>query len=388
MGIISRLVKGKDLVPAITAVDDHAALAPTFAEQGVSIDSGVLYGLPSIDDYIRGIGRATRKKAMSITAVKKARDRVAGGIGQFPIELYDREGVKVDWNLFTQPEDDKPRSISMTQLVDDMLFHGVGWWQITHVGWHGYPVQCRRLDPSTVTIQKQHIVYAAGTSEEWIPNSNVIRFDSPYDAILEAGWKAIHNSLALADFTGSATEALPPMSYFTPEDDVDPLDDEEIKVLLAMWVEARKKYGIAYVPAALKLNSLGWNPEQLQLEKMRNQAAIEITNLFGVDPEDVGVSTTSRTYANLTDRRRDFLDFTLGPIMTAIEDRLEMNDVTPRGFTVDFVTDEFTRANDLERAQTDKILVDAGILLPDEAREKRHLDPLGTPANNQELEHA
>ncbi len=39
---------------------------------------------------------------------------------------------------------------------------------------------------------------------------------------------------------------------------------------------------------------------------------------MGIDPEDVGVNTTSRTYANIKDRRKARINDTLSPYMRAV----------------------------------------------------------------------
>ncbi|HEY9522841.1 MAG TPA: hypothetical protein VIR33_06355, partial [Thermopolyspora sp.] len=65
---------------------------------------------------------------------------------------------------------------------------------------------------------------------------------------------------------------------------------------------------------------------------------------------------------------------------TAVEGRLSMNDLTPIGYRVKFDTSSFLRLDDQAAASTDATLIGAKVLLPDEAREKRGLEPLGLPA--------
>ena len=63
---------------------------------------------------------------------------------------------------------------------------------------------------------------------------------------------------------------------------------------------------------------------------------IAIANGLGVDPEDIGVSTTSRTYQNEDARRRDKINRMYAPYISALTDRLSMGDVTRRGQLVKF----------------------------------------------------
>ena len=75
------------------------------------------------------------------------------------------------------------------------------------------------------------------------------------------------------------------------------------------------------------------------------------------------------TYSNLNSSRRDLIDFSLAPYETAIEQRLSMDDVTPRGHHVAFSFTDFLRSTPIERAQLYDSLVRNGILTPEEARE-------------------
>ena len=40
----------------------------------VDVDSGVLYGVPTLDDYIYGRAKIARSDALAVPAIKRARD--------------------------------------------------------------------------------------------------------------------------------------------------------------------------------------------------------------------------------------------------------------------------------------------------------------------------
>jgi len=374
----------------VVAAAEAATTGRTFS---TSIDSGVLYGTPTLDSYIRRSGKVARKLALTVPAVKRARDIIAGSIGQMPIRMVGPDGKAVDWSLFAAPEAGVAASITWTRVAEDLLFDGVAWLSVTHLGWHGKPVEVVRLDPDTVTVQPEtrvfHGQHGNGSAEVWPVDSLMIRIDSPNPALLEVGARAIRTCLALGDTTLNVASGLPPMTYFAPADpDVDPFPDaetdeeeqEEIQALLDAWAALRAKNATGYVPAALKLHTLGWNPEQLQLTSMRDQAVLDIARHTSIDAEEFGVSTTSRTYQNQQDRRRDRLDFTLGPYLTAMEGRLSLPDVSPRGYRAQIDPAAFLRADDKTRAETDAALVKAEILTVDEVREQRGLPPLPASA--------
>nr|WP_281374601.1 phage portal protein [Nocardioides soli] len=332
-----------------------------------------------MDDYIYRTGRITRAEALAVPPVKRARDLICGAIGQFVLRVYDPSGKPTTTfspSLFPQPEPGIAPSVSWTRVVEDMLLFERSWLKTLSVGWHGRPAEARRLDAETVTIQPEYVYFPEGTAKVWPEKPGVIRIDSPSPGLLDAS-PAIRACIALARATLNHVDGMPPIDYFTPaEPGIDPFDDpDQAADFLDKWREARRKRATGYVPAAVKYNVAGWNPEQLELSTARDQAVLEVARLTGIDAEDLSVSTTSRTYFNSQDRRRQRIEDVLGPYMTAIEGRLSMDDVTPYGYTVDFDTSGYLRLDDLQAAQTDSVLIAAKVLLPEEARTKRGLDP-------------
>ena len=379
VGILRRALDALTLDRTPAAFEAAAEVAVTSPRFATSIDSGVLYGTPTLDDYIYGRVAISRDEALAVPAVKRARDLICGGIGQFPLVLLDPNGKPTDWSLLNQPEAGIARSVSITRLVEDMLLYERGWWQTTHLAWHGRPSEVMRLDPPTVTVQPQYVYFPAGMAKVWPNVPGLIRFDSPNGGLLTAS-AAIRTYIALARTAARSADGKPPVDWFTPAEGADPVDDTKILQILDDWYAARQLGDTAYVPAALKYNRDGFNPEQLQLSQAREFAVTEIARLTGIDAEELSVSTTSRTYFNAQDRRRDRLDSVLGPYMTAIEGRLGMDDLTPHGWRAMFDTSSYLRLDDQAAASTDQTLISAHVLTPDEARAKRDLEPLGLPA--------
>lgn len=355
-----------------------AALEPATRRFETVIDSGVLYGVPTLDDYIFGRAKISRQEALAVPAVKRARDLICGGIGQFPLMLLDPNGKPQDWSLLSQPESGVARSVTITRTVEDMLLTERAWWRTTHVGWHGKPAQVARLDADTVTVVPQYVSYPEGQAKVWPEIPGLIRIDSPNGGLLTAS-TGIRAYIALARIAMAAVDGAPPIDWFTAGDDGEDPEDGEIEETLNDWADARRRRRTAFVPNNLKYNRDGFNPEQLQMSQAREFAITEIARLTGIDAEELSVSTTSRTYFNAQDRRRDRLESVLGPYMTAVEGRLSMEDVTPRGYRVVFDTSSYLRLDDQAAAVTDATLIGAHVLSPGEAREKRGLDPDTAP---------
>lgn len=369
-------------VPNVGAVEATArtiaAAGPRFA---TSIDPGTLYGYATLDEAIRVLGAGgdvTRDVAIRVPSVKKARDLTCGGLGQIPLNLHGPSGAVEPWSLFEQPEEGRAPSLTWTDVLDDMLFRKYARLEVTHYGWHGKPAQVKRMEPGQYSKGKGgYWVNRPGEPAKWVPDAHVIVIESPNDALLVAGARAIRVLARLEVGALNAVDGIPPMDYFTPEGDVDPFEtDEDVVAFLDSHAAARQARSTAYYPAGIKYNSNAFSPKDLQLVEAREMAIGEIARVTGVDPEDLGVPTTSRTYFNAQDRRRHLLDFLHGPNRVALAGRLTMPDVTPRGYTVRFDTSDFARADDLTTAQTDEVLVRSGVMTINEVRARRGLPPI------------
>lgn len=300
-------------------------------------------------DYVQPVSRA---QAMSVPAVKKARDLIAGSVGGLPVRIQNeqtRERLPLP-PLLAQPEAHLARSVTMVKIVEDLLFNQRSWLRIVEQDAKtGYPTKVRRLDH--VLVRENQKVYVArdgsvqGDTLEQVPDELLIRIESPTDGWLTAGARVIRAALALDKMAARIAASPRPQGVFTPVEGVDPGDQDEIMAMLDTWNASRDTESWGYVGAALKLNMLSWNAEEIQLAQSRQHAVLEIARMTGLDAEDLGVSTTSRTYQNSEQRRLDRITDVLAPYISAIADRLSMNDVLPPGRVVRFGFDGFLRAD-------------------------------------------
>jgi HK97 family phage portal protein len=203
-----------------------------------------------------------------------------------------------------------------------------------------------------------------------VPDNQVIRFDSPNPPLLVHAARAIRACLALERAAARYADEPLPLGYFAPKEGhrVDESPDK-ITALLDKWEMMRSRRVWGFVGQALEAKVLQFNAEQIQLAEQRQHAVLEIARAAGIDPEDLGVSTTSRTYQNAEQRRLDLLDFTLAHYMTAVEQRLSMGDILPRGYRAKVNLDGFLRSDTKTRMETYKIGSEVSAYLPDEIRE-------------------
>lgn len=342
--------------------------------------------------------RAGRAEALSVPAVLRARNLICS-IATLPLVQRNAALEPVRLPLLEQIDPNVANVVTLAQTVEDLLFEGLSWWKIIQWDHADYPVYAEHVDFANVSLQppgapspsplpgghdpRDAVVYMYG---EPIPASRVIRFDSPNPGLLTAGGRAVRRALLLDTTSALYADNPRPLDYFAPKEGADPADDADILAMLNEWKNARKARSTAYVPYAVDYHTVDTpTPAELQLVELQAKATLDIANATGLDPEDLGVSTTSRTYQNGVDRRQDRINDTLAPYMSAITDRLSMQDVTRRGYRVGFDLDNYLKADPLTRAT---VYEKAGVtawLTDDEARREEGLPAL-TPAQRAKLQ--
>ena len=334
--------------------------------------------------------RISRAEALQVPAVMRGRNLIAGTLARLPIHIRDKQHRIVRGNGFLEQIDpDIPNVVTIAQTYEDLLFEATSWWYVTARTSDGYPYYAEHIAPSRVFVSNELLPVTDQTTQitygspvvylDGVPvrSSDMIRFDSPNPPVLVHGARAIRTCLALDQSAARYASENLPLGYFTPKDDARPNEDDQfVTDLLDKWETARARRAWAYLGGAWEAKVLQFNAEQIQLAEQRQHAVLEIARLMGVDPEDLGVSTTSRTYQNSEQRRQDLIDFTLAHYMSALEERLSMGDVTPRGYEVKVNLDAFLRADTLTRMNAYKIGEEVGAYTVAEVRELEDRPPL------------
>jgi HK97 family phage prohead protease len=341
-----------------------------------------------------GNGPVGREEALSVPAVQKARNLLCS-MATLPLVQKDAVNNVVRNPLLEQFDPDVPNVVHLAQTIEDLVFEAIAWWRITGFGYDMYPTTVRRLEPSSVSLHppsgrgtpaplpsgedpRGAVVWVDG---EEVSVSEIVRFDSPNPAVLRTCARSIRRAIRFDKAAERYARNPRPLDYFTPTDGVDPVEDEEIEEILGGWAQSRQTESTAYVPAALTYNTVDVaTPADLQLVELQKQAGLDLANALGVDPEDLGISTTSRTYANVIDRRRDRINDVLAPYMRAITDRLTMPDVTKRGYRVEFNLDDYLKSNPTERWATYTAGKNLGVYTAPEIRQMEGLPPVTDPA--------
>lgn len=328
-----------------------------------------------------GHGRVSRETAKSIPAVARGLSMLTS-LANLPLVTF-RGGNEVVVNkLLSQIDPELPNVVTLAGTIEDLVFEGHAYWQILLVNRStGYPVKARYIAAYRVTETE---------GEYWIDGhkvddpDSIIKFYSPRQPLLPAISQSVRRAVALANTSEMYAKNPMPKLMFSPKADVD-IDPAKATAAIEQFADNRNDSPYSYVGAALDAKPLDLlSPAEIQLIEQDKAVMLAIANFFDMDPEEVGVSTTSRTYKNAVERRIDRRNDQLSWVALAVEQRLSLGDVTPAGYFVKFDFDEFFRADPLTRSQIGEIEYRNGFITVDEYRQSKGLPPL-TPEQRAEL---
>lgn len=349
----------------------------------------------TLEPYVNNLGWSnyaivTRADAMTVPAVARARNIIAGTISTLPLSTYQEatEAELPSRPVIKQPDPALPRSNTLAWTLDDLLFHGVAYWQILSVAMEdGRVTNARRIDPVRVgmrTDPNTQIIQGWTIDGKEIPFNGIgslIVFWGPDEGILVRGGRTIKTAIELEN--AALRMAQEPVPQMVIRNEGMNLPEDQKESLLNAFKQARRTRATAYVEGPINLDVVGFDAAALQLVDARAYTASEIARVMGIPAWYINAESASSTYSNVSAERRSLLDFSLRVYMDVIESRLSQDDITPRGQYVEFELDDFLRGNPTERVDVLVKLLDANIINIDEARAMEDLAPRG---NNQNVE--
>jgi phage portal protein BeeE len=264
----------------------------------------------------------------------------------------------------------------------------VAYWEITEVyADNGYPARFDWVANNRVVPKfNQRNTFIESYSVDGIkrPMSGVgslVTFQSMTDGILQVGARVLTSALDL-DKASSIAAATPIASGVLKNTGAD-LGESEVQGLLAAWRNARNNRSTAYLTSTLEFQPVGFSPKDMMLNEAKQYMATEIARLCNVPAYYISADmNNSMTYANVQDERRQFVSLSLQSYISAIEQRLSMNDITPSTQKVCIDLDSgFLRANPLERLVVIEKMLTLGLISVEDAMAMEELSPNGSETN-------
>lgn len=321
----------------------------------------------------------TRDSAVALPPIARGRDLIAVTCGRLPLVAYNGSGrLDPAPAVLLQPEPGRPRVTTMTWTVDDMLFHGVAYWQIIDRDAANKPRRFRWL-PWRL-CEHDDAGQLATFAGQRVDLASVIRFDGPHEGVCTRGRRAVRDARRLArSFSRQTDNPVPTVElHNTGQQD---LTDDQIDSLIAGWVKARSGAtgGVGYTNSAVELKTHGQPPEQMMNAGL-TRSDLDLARVLGLPAwaVDAQTSGSSLTYSNVPSRSRELIDYTLSGYLDAIAGRLSLDDVLPHGTWCAFDTDPLTDGDFGERMTAGKTAIDAKIYTPEQIRAREQ----GIPVEN------
>ena len=367
----------------ITKRDVTAQLAPALMNQGYGagvFSYGGMYGssngAPFMDRYL----------ALQVPSVARCRNLIAGVISSIDLELYKKStGAELESPLWLeQPDMRQPRSVTIAYTVDSLLFYGVAYWRVTSLYQDdGRPSGFEWVANTRVTVKTN---YDGTEIESYSVNGvvtpmagigSLVTFQSLLPGVLETGARTIQSAI---DVQKSASVALStPMATVVLKNSGADLPEAQVSGILAAWKAARASRSTAFLTSTIDVQNIGFSPKEMAMVEASQYLATEIARLMNVPAYYISADmNNSMTYQNILDGRKEFVAYSLQPFISAIENRLSMDDITRHGNIVKFAIDEtFLRADTKARLEAIEKMLSLGLIDLEQAQSMEQLSPMG-----------
>jgi HK97 family phage portal protein len=380
MGLFDRLRPRSE---ATSKVEIQSQFAPPVMDRPF----GTWMGGNTYGGYNNYANAILRQDAMAVPTVSRCQALITGIIASIPLEMYSlKTGEELQSYVWVdQPDKRQPRSVTIAWTVDSLFHYGVAYWKVTEIYQDdNRPARFEWVQNDLVTVKYN----AMNTEVEYYMINNVrvpmdgvgslVTFQALGQGLLLRSGGTIRAALDIE--RAAAIAAQTPMPTSVIKNNGADLPDEQVSGIMNAWKLARQNRSTAYLTSTLDVQQFGYSPRDMAYAEAKQFYALELARACNVPAEMVDAQVQrSQTYQNVLDARKEFFAYTLQPFVTAIEDRLSCDDLTPRGQTVRFSVDEtFLRGNPLDRLAVTEKLLTLGLIDINQAKEMEDLTPEGS----------
>ena len=328
--------------------------------------------------------RISRKDAMSVPSVARARNLICGTVASIPLEYYNKKTGEViappRW--ISQLSKTQPSFVTLTWIVDSLLMYGVAYLLVTErYAEDGRPASFEWIANNRVTFTtdvngimiQQYYMDAAP-----INMNDIVTIQGFDEGILERGSRTIQAAVDV-DRAAAVNSANPQPAGFLKNSGAD-LPASEVQGLIAAWKRARQNNSTAYLTSTLDYNPVSFSPKDMMYNEAVQNLSTQIARVCNVPAYYLSADqNTTMTYANVQDERKQFYALSIEPYVQAIQSRLSMDDISTAGHEVKFaVYDTFLKNDPLVELQVIEKLLTLQLITTEQAMEMTDLTPNGS----------
>jgi HK97 family phage portal protein len=328
--------------------------------------------------------RVSRKEAMSVSSVARARNLICGTVAGIPLEYYNKRTGEVmaapRW--VNQLAKNQPSFITICWIVDSLLFYGVSYLRVTErYAEDGRPAAFEWIANSRVTFTTdlegimitQYYVDAAP-----IAMNDIVTIQGFDEGVLERAGRTIQSAIDIQK--AASISASTPMSSGILRNTGADLPPAEVAGLLAAWKRSRNNNSTAYLTSTLEFQSTQFSPKDMMYNEAIQNLSTEIARAMNVPAYYLSADqNTTMTYANVTEERKQFFALSIEPYIQAIQTRLSMDDISTAGHEVRFaVFDTFLKQDPMKELEVVEKMLTLGLITTEQAMEMTDLTPNGS----------
>ena len=332
-----------------------------------------------------GVG-IDRNFALQVASVARCRNLIAGVISSIDLSLYKKStGEKLGSPIWLeQPDMRQPRSVTISATVDSLIFYSVAYWRVTSLyADDGRPSGFEWVANNRVTYTTNQ--YGTEIQDYFVDGNivpmggigSLVTFQSLLPGVLQSASTTIRAAYDIQK--ASAVSAATPMATTVLKNNGADLPESQIQGILAGWKAARQNRSTAYLTSTLSVENIGFSPKDMMYNEASQYLSTEIARAMNVPAYMISADmNNSMTYQNIIDGRKEFVAYSLQPYISAIEDRLSMNDITNASNEVRFaVDDSFLRVDAKDRLDIIEKMLNLELIDVNQARQMEQLTPLG-----------
>lgn len=379
MGILQTLGFKSSDKPSIEAQYAPAVMDTTYGYGSFNTNSAYGYNGVGID----------RNFALQVASVSRCRNLIAGVISSIDLALYKKStGEKLGSPIWLeQPDVRQPRSVTISATVDSLIFYSVAYWRVESLyADDGRPSGFSWVANNRVTYTTDK--YGTEIQDYFVDGNKVpmsgigslVTFQSLLPGVLQTASTTIKAAYDIQK--AAAVSASTPMATTVLKNNGADLPEAQVQGLLAAWKSSRANRSTAYLTSTLSVENIGFSPKDMTYNESSQYLATEIARAMNVPAYYISADmNNSMTYQNIIDGRREFVAYSLQPYISAIEDRLSMNDITNSQNQVRFAVDDtFLRADAKDRLDIIEKMINLNLIDVNQARQMEQLTPLGDPS--------
>jgi HK97 family phage portal protein len=328
--------------------------------------------------------RVSRKDAMSVPSVARARNLICGTVASIPLEYYNKRTGEVmaapRW--ISQLSKNQPSFITLNWLVDSLLFYGVAYLRVTErYAEDGRPSAFEWIANTRVTYTTDLegiMITQYYVDIQPIDMNDIVTIQGLDEGVLERAGRTIQSAIDI-NKAASVASATPMSSGILKNTGAD-LPPAEVSGLLSAWKRSRQNNSTAYLTSTLEFQSTQFSPKDMMYNEAIQNLSTEIARAMNVPAYYLSADqNTTMTYANVQDERKQFYALSIEPYIQAIQARLSMDDISTSGHEVRFaVFDTFLKNDPLVELQVVEKLLTLGLITTEQAMEMTDLTPNGS----------